>query len=87
MVALTSGSAGDRCGKIEIGDELKSCSAIKFVSGSSRFELVDVDCTVLDFDTVVSAITSNQEKFGCEGVTMTFIRPAKEETEGGVSEE
>jgi len=75
VVALTTGGKGANCGKIEIGDQLKTCSAIKFFPGSSKYELITLDCTKLDFDTVVSAITSNDEKFGCESVEMTFIRP------------
>ena len=52
---------------------------MKFVSGSSTFNVVEVDCTELDFDTVVSAIGSNQAKFKCNSVDLTFIRPAKDE--------
>jgi len=80
VVGLASGGKGEICGKIQVGDQLKSCSAIKFISGSSKFVLEDIDCTKLDFDTVVSALTSNQSKFGCDRVDMTFIRPTEEES-------
>mmetsp|Transcript_28802 Transcript_28802/g.35035 ORF Transcript_28802/g.35035 Transcript_28802/m.35035 type:complete len:175 (-) Transcript_28802:71-595(-) len=83
VVALTSGGAGEKCGKIELGDVLTSVSAVKFKSGSSNFDVVMVDCTVLDFDTVVSAITSNQEKFRCDRVEMTFRRDLEVVSEEG----
>mmetsp|Transcript_17673 Transcript_17673/g.26308 ORF Transcript_17673/g.26308 Transcript_17673/m.26308 type:complete len:162 (-) Transcript_17673:168-653(-) len=86
VIALTSGGQGEQCGKIEVGDRLKTCSAVKFISGSSNFDIVDVDCTQLDFDTVVSAITSNQPKFKCQSVEMTFIRPATKKTDEEASE-
>jgi len=34
VVALAGGGKGANCGKIEIGDRLKTCSAVKFLSGS-----------------------------------------------------
>jgi len=52
----------------------------------SKFEIVEVDCTVLDFDTVVSAITSNDVKFGCDSVALTFTRPSIKQ-EAAVTEE
>jgi len=78
VVALTTGGQGERCGKIEIGDLLKTSSAIQFRSGSSKFDIVDVDCTEFDFDTVISALTSNNARFGCTSVDLTFIRSANE---------
>mmetsp|Transcript_18651 Transcript_18651/g.28783 ORF Transcript_18651/g.28783 Transcript_18651/m.28783 type:complete len:149 (+) Transcript_18651:171-617(+) len=80
VVGLAPGGKGEICGKIQVGDKLKTCSAIRFLSGSSKYTLEDIDCTELDFDTVVSALTSNQSKFGCDRVDMTFIRPAEEES-------
>lgn len=73
--ALTTGGAGERCGLIEPGDVLLSTSAVKFRSGSSSYDVVTVDCRSLDFDTIVSAIGSNKEKFRVEGVELEFERP------------
>jgi len=78
VVALTTGGQGERCGKIEVGDQLKSSSAVQFRPGSSKFDIVDVDCTKFDFDTVISALTSNNERFGCNSVDLTFIRSTNE---------
>lgn len=46
-----------------------------------------IDCTKLDFDTVVSALTSNDQKFGCDCVAMTFTRPAPKSNAADEKEE
>jgi len=77
VVALISGGKGQACGKIEIGDVLKTCTAVKIDGAVPK--LYDIDCTVLNFDTVVSAIGSNSPQFKCDSVEMTFIRPGGKE--------
>ncbi len=77
VTSLVTGGKGDQCKKIQVGDRLKYTTAIKFLPGSSNYKVVVVDCRGLDFDTIVSAIGSNQERFGVDGVELTFCR-AKE---------
>ena len=67
---------------ISIGDVLLSTTAVKIASGTSKVELVEVDCTKLDYDTVVSAIVSHKPKFGVDRVEMTFRRGDKGGNEG-----
>jgi hypothetical protein len=74
VTSLLTGGKGDQCKKIQVGDKLKYTTAIKFISGSSNYKVVVVDCRGLDFDTIVSAIGSNQERFGVDGVELTFSR-------------
>jgi hypothetical protein len=42
----------------------------------AKFERQMFDCTKWDFDTVVNAIGSNEERFGCEDVVLQFSRKA-----------
>jgi hypothetical protein len=74
VTSLLTGGKGDQCKKIQVGDKLKYTTAIKFIPGSSNYKVVAVDCRGLDFDTIVSAIGSNQERFGVDGVELTFSR-------------
>eukprot|EP00590_Aulacoseira_subarctica_P011102 CAMPEP_0172430800 /NCGR_PEP_ID=MMETSP1064-20121228/56096_1 /TAXON_ID=202472 /ORGANISM="Aulacoseira subarctica , Strain CCAP 1002/5" /LENGTH=168 /DNA_ID=CAMNT_0013177143 /DNA_START=54 /DNA_END=560 /DNA_ORIENTATION=- len=74
VISLVTGGKGEQCKKIQIGDRLKSTTAIKFISGSSNYQVVVVDCQKLDFDTIISAIGSNQERFRVDSVELTFSR-------------
>lgn len=74
VTSLVTGGKGEQCKKIQIGDRLKSTTAIKFISGSSNYQVVVVDCQKLDFDTIISAIGSNQERFRVDSVELTFSR-------------
>lgn len=86
VTALTTGGAGERCGKIQIGDVLTKTSAVRIIPGSSKFEIVNVDTTKLDFDTIVDAIGSNSEKFSCDRVSLTFERSRSEEGDAKTEE-
>ena len=74
VTALTTGGAAETDGRIKIGDILMKTSAVKIPGGTSKPILVEVDCTELDFDTVVSAIGSHQQQFKVDAVEMTFAR-------------
>ena len=60
VTALSTGGRGERCGKIEIGDYLTKTTAVQIEPGTSKYALITVDATRLDFDSVVSAIGSHQ---------------------------
>ena len=47
---------------------------MKIESGTSKYGLITVDATKLDFDSVVSAVGSHQERFRCDYVEMSFER-------------
>ena len=49
-------------------------TAVKIESGTSKYGLITVDATKLDFDSVVSAVGSHQERFRCDYVEMSFER-------------
>mmetsp|Transcript_30126 Transcript_30126/g.59842 ORF Transcript_30126/g.59842 Transcript_30126/m.59842 type:complete len:156 (+) Transcript_30126:66-533(+) len=82
--SLLPDSKASRCGLIRPGDRLLTTTAVKIESGTSKYSLVTVDATRLDFDSVVSAVGSHQERFRCDYVEMSFERP---DGEGGGGEE
>eukprot|EP00520_Triparma_pacifica_P005705 CAMPEP_0118635840 /NCGR_PEP_ID=MMETSP0785-20121206/2290_1 /TAXON_ID=91992 /ORGANISM="Bolidomonas pacifica, Strain CCMP 1866" /LENGTH=89 /DNA_ID=CAMNT_0006526899 /DNA_START=268 /DNA_END=534 /DNA_ORIENTATION=+ len=81
VASLVTSGAGEKVGSIGIGDRLLSTTAVKIASGTSKVQLVEVDCTKLDYDTVVSAIGSHQSKFGVDRVEMTFEKGSLELSE------
>ena len=70
---LVEGGRAEQMGIIQPGDELIAVTAIK-VSGAKWGRRL-IPATNFDFDTVVGAIGSNEEKWGCSNVILQFQRP------------
>ncbi|KAJ1625832.1 hypothetical protein T492DRAFT_1036995 [Pavlovales sp. CCMP2436] len=73
VISLISGGNADRCGKLQVGDQLVGVTAVRMVG--SKFERQMFDCSKWTFDTVVDAIGSNEERFNCEDVVLQLLRP------------
>jgi len=71
---VEDGNAKDD-GTVQIGDELIGITAVK-VSGA-KWERRMLPATTFDFDTVVGAIMSNEDKWGCADVVLQFKRPGE----------
>mmetsp|Transcript_13858 Transcript_13858/g.35921 ORF Transcript_13858/g.35921 Transcript_13858/m.35921 type:complete len:186 (+) Transcript_13858:57-614(+) len=81
VISLVSGSNAEKCGRISVGDQLVGVTGIRLVG--AKFERQLFDCTKWDFDTVVDAIGSNEERFGCKDVVLQFQRGAPEMDQNG----
>mmetsp|Transcript_9860 Transcript_9860/g.29492 ORF Transcript_9860/g.29492 Transcript_9860/m.29492 type:complete len:168 (-) Transcript_9860:24-527(-) len=77
IVDLVEGGNAAAAGTLEVGDELVALSAVRF--SGAKFERNLYDATKMDFDTVVDAIGSNEEKWNCPDVLLQFKRPAAAE--------
>ena len=76
VVDLVEGGNADRLGGvIQKGDVLIALTAVK-ISGA-KWERRLIPATEFDFDTVVGAISSNDEKWGCTDVILQFQRPGE----------
>lgn len=73
VIDLVEGGYADRMGSIYEGDVLVGVTAIKVVG--AKWERRLLPAKDLNFDTVVSAIGSNEMKWGCEDVVLLFMRP------------
>ena len=76
---LVAGGTADLNGRVCVGDELVSTSAIIFRDrgvggGYTKFERQMVTVTKMEFDGVMSAIGSNDGRFGCIDVVLK-LRP------------
>jgi hypothetical protein len=72
---LVEGGLADRQGKLQIGDILVGCTAIKVVG--AKWERRLIPARRFDFDTTVGAIGSNEGKWGCDDVVLMFERPGE----------
>ena len=70
---LVEGGNAERSGKIQPGDVLVGITAVKIVG--ARWERRLIPARKFDFDTVVGAIGSNEEKWSCFDVVCMFERP------------
>lgn len=70
---LVEGGRAERQGIIQPGDELIAITAVKVVG--AKWERRLIPAMDFDFDTVVGAIGSNEEKWGCNNVILQFQRP------------
>ena len=66
--SLVEGGAAERQGKIQAGDVLVGITAIKVIGAG--FERRLIPARPFDFDTVVGAIGSNEQKWGCQDVIL-----------------
>lgn len=81
VARVVEGSNADLNGRVCVGDELVSTSAVvftdKFNSGSfSNYERQMVTCTKMEFDGIMSAIGSNDGRYGCVDVVLK-LRPTE----------
>jgi hypothetical protein len=72
---LVEGGNAERSGKIQPGDILVAVTAVKIVG--ARWERRLIPARKFDFDTVVGAIGSNEEKWSCFDVVCMFERPGE----------
>lgn len=78
MVDLVEGgNAQQMGGTIQKGDVLVGVTAVKVVG--AKWERRLIPAKDLSFDTVVGAIGSNDEKWGCDDVVLWFMRPEEVE--------
>lgn len=84
---ITKGGNAEATGKVQVGDVVAKTSAIVLKSGKDgsmsaghgdrlydNWETVEFDCTGQDFNTVLAAIGSNNERWGIKNVTLTLQR-------------
>ena len=71
-IEILEGSNAERSGQIAVGDYLVGVTGVTLIG--SKFERRCCDCSKWDYDTVVSAIGSNEERFGCKDVILQFQR-------------
>lgn len=74
VLSLVEGGNAESSGAIQAGDKLVAVSAIRFIG--AKYERDMFDATQMDFDKVVEAIGSNEEKWRCPDVILQFTRPA-----------
>lgn len=87
---VTPGGNADKSGAVKVGDVLTKCSAVVLKAGKDgqyetegygqrpydNWETVMFDCEGQDFKTVMSALKSNNERWGIKDVTLVFRKPA-----------
>eukprot|EP00617_Octactis_speculum_P025851 CAMPEP_0185769044 /NCGR_PEP_ID=MMETSP1174-20130828/53335_1 /TAXON_ID=35687 /ORGANISM="Dictyocha speculum, Strain CCMP1381" /LENGTH=161 /DNA_ID=CAMNT_0028453985 /DNA_START=177 /DNA_END=662 /DNA_ORIENTATION=- len=74
VLELVDGGNAEASGFVKPGDQLLAVTGIKVVGAKWERQLVRAD--ILDFDTIMSAIGSNDPKWRCDNVIMQFQRPS-----------
>lgn len=74
VLDLVEGGNAERMGAIQEFDVLVGITAIKVVG--AKWERRLIPAKDLSFDTILGAIESNNEKWGCDDVVMQFMRPS-----------
>lgn len=72
---FVEGGLAERQGKIQKGDILVGITAVKIVG--AKYERRLIPARNFDFDTVVGAIGSNDQKWRCNDVILMFERPGE----------
>ena len=72
IIGLVDGGSAAKNGQLQVGDKLVGVTAVKFIG--AKFERLLFDTRKWDFDTVVDAIGSNDEKFNIYDVILQFSR-------------
>ncbi|CAB9510480.1 expressed unknown protein [Seminavis robusta] len=70
---LVEGGNAERNGNVKVGDNLVGITAVKIVG--AKYERRMIPCRGFDFDTMVGAVSSNDPKWGCDGVVILLERP------------
>merc|ERR1712029_829713 len=76
---LVEGGNAARQGTLRKGDVLIAMTAVQ-ISGA-KWERRLIPARKFGFDVVVSAIGSNEEKWGCNNVILMFKRPGESDSE------
>ena len=72
---LVEGGNAEQEGTIQTGDVLIGITAVKVVG--AKYERRLIPARKFDFDTMVGAIGSNEERFACNDVVLMFERPSE----------
>jgi PDZ domain len=70
---LVPGGNAERTGQVQVGDVLVGMTAVKVVG--AKYERRLIPARKFDFDTMVGAIGSNDERFSCTNVILMLERP------------
>ena len=66
-------------GSVQVNDVLVGITAVKIVG--AKYERRMIPTRNFDFDTMVGAVSSNEPKWGCNGVVLLFERPGEANSE------
>eukprot|EP00567_Pseudictyota_dubia_P011517 CAMPEP_0197446080 /NCGR_PEP_ID=MMETSP1175-20131217/11125_1 /TAXON_ID=1003142 /ORGANISM="Triceratium dubium, Strain CCMP147" /LENGTH=231 /DNA_ID=CAMNT_0042977143 /DNA_START=70 /DNA_END=762 /DNA_ORIENTATION=+ len=72
---LVEGGNAEVQGTVQKGDVLIGVTAVKVIG--AKWERRLIPAKDLDFDTVVGAIGSNEDRWGCQNVILQFARPGE----------
>ena len=72
---VEGGNAEKKAGSIQIDDVLIGITAVKVVG--AKYERRLIPARKFDFDTMVGAVGSNEERFACNDVVLMFERPSE----------
>ena len=79
VTGLVEGGNAEAQGIVKEGDVLIGLTAVKVIG--AKWERRLIPARDLDFDTVVGAIGSNEERWGCRDVILQFQRPGESDEE------
>mmetsp|Transcript_12588 Transcript_12588/g.27950 ORF Transcript_12588/g.27950 Transcript_12588/m.27950 type:complete len:221 (+) Transcript_12588:129-791(+) len=69
---LVPGGNAEACGLVGVGDLLIAATGTRQIGAKFERQLIQTD--VLDYDTIISCIGSNIEKYGCSGPILQFLK-------------
>jgi hypothetical protein len=75
---LVAGGNAAKSGLVQIGDMLVGITAVKVVG--AKYERRMIPARKFDFDTMVGAIGSNEERFSCSDVVLMLERPGESDS-------
>ncbi|KAG2491231.1 hypothetical protein HYH03_010439 [Edaphochlamys debaryana] len=89
VAEVTEGGAAAKSGRVVVGDVLSRCSAVVLKAGKEKqyenegygqrpydnWEVIDFDCEGQDFKTCMSALRSNNERWGIRDITLVLRKP------------
>ncbi|KAG2423727.1 hypothetical protein HXX76_015116 [Chlamydomonas incerta] len=89
VAEVTAGGNADKTGAVAVGDILSRCSAVVLKAGKEgryenegygerpydNWEVIDYDCEGKEFKTVMTALRSNNERWGKMDVTLQLRKP------------
>eukprot|EP00198_Chlamydomonas_reinhardtii_P011323 XP_001700660.1 predicted protein [Chlamydomonas reinhardtii] len=89
VAEVTAGGNADKSGAVAVGDILSRCSAVVLKAGKEgryenegygerpydNWETIEYDCEGKEFKTVMTALKSNNERWGKMDVTLVLRKP------------
>ena len=66
------GGNAEKSGLVDVGDLLLACTGVKVIGAKFDRPLIQVD--VLDYDTIMMCIGSNEKKRGMDGPILQFLQ-------------